>query len=523
MLRDGLREDCFLAAHFLLKGVIFMAMLDISHLTFAHDGGDLLFDDVSFRLDTDWKLGFTGRNGRGKTTFLRLLRGELPYTGCITVPGGLRYVSFPPAVPDALADRPAFEVLCALAPEAEVWRFWCEAGLLGLDEGVFDRPWRLLSGGERTKLALSLLFVDDSASFALIDEPTNHLDRAGRAAVSAYLGGKSGFIVVSHDREFLDGCVDHILSINRTNIEIEQGNFSSWWAGKQLRDSAELAEAEQHRREARRLEEAARRAAEWASSAERAKGERNGGLRPDRGFVGHKAAKSMKRAKSIASRRLAEAEARRTLGQNVEESEALKLTPAEFPVRRLLTLDEVQVCYDGAAVHAPISLTLERGEKIALCGANGCGKSSLLRLIRGESLDYHGTLSRPDRLRISYVGQETGHLQGLPEDYARDSGIEVSRFLMLLRKLDFSRDQLARPIEQFSEGQKKKVLLARSLGEEAHLYVWDEPLNYIDVLSRMQIEALLRDSGVTMLFVEHDAAFCEAVATREVRMTRARP
>lgn len=497
-----------------------MAMIDISHLTFAHDGGEPLFTDVSFRLDTDWKLGFTGRNGRGKTTFLRLLRGELPYGGRITAPGGLHYVCFPPDVPDALADRPALDVLRTCAPRAEEWQFRCEAGLLGLDEAVFDRPWRILSGGERTKLALSLLFVDDSGSFALIDEPTNHLDRDGRAAVSAYLRGKRGFIIVSHDREFLDGCVDHILSINRTNIEIEQGNFSSWWAGKQLRDASELAEAEQHRREAARLEEAARRSAEWASSAERTKGERKGGLRPDRGFVGHKAAKAMKRAKSIESRLLAEADARRALGKNVEESEPLKLFPIDYPVRRLLTLDEVQVCYNGAAVSEPISLTVERGEKIALRGTNGCGKSSLLRLICGEVLDYRGVLNRSDRLRISYVGQETGHLCGLPEDYARSAGIEVSRFLMLLRKLDFSRDQLARPIEQFSEGQKKKVLLARSLGEQAHLYVWDEPLNYIDVLSRMQIEELLRGSDAAMLFVEHDAAFCDAVATREVWMTR---
>lgn len=142
---------------------------------------------------------------------------------------------------------------------------------MGLEKTVLSRPWQVLSGGERTKLALSLLFVNDNDSFALIDEPTNHLDRAGRAAVSEYLRSKSGFIVVSHDREFLDGCVDHILSINRTNIEIEQGNFSTWWTNKQARDAAELAEAEQHRREAKRLEAAARRSVEWAATAEKEK------------------------------------------------------------------------------------------------------------------------------------------------------------------------------------------------------------------------------------------------------------
>lgn len=498
-----------------------MAMIDISHLTFAYPGGDPLFEDVSFRLDTDWRLGFVGRNGRGKTTFLRLLRRELTGQGRISLPGGLRFVSFPPTVDAALAALPALDVLRRLAPEAEDWQFWREAGLLGLDDSVLDRPWQLLSGGERTKLALTLLFLDDGDAFALIDEPTNHLDRDGRAAVSAYLRAKRGFIVVSHDRDFLDSCIDHILALNRTNLEVMQGNFSAWWADKARRDAAELAEAEHHRREADRLEAAARRSANWASNSEAAKHERNGGLRPDRGFAGHKAAKMMKRAKSIETRLLAEAEARRALGKNVEESEALKLSPLTYPVRRLLTLEEVQVCYDGEAVNAPVSLTLERGEKIALCGANGCGKSSLLHLICGEALDYRGKLNRPEHLRIAYVGQETGQLSGLPEDIARDAGIEVSRFLMLLRKLDFGREQLVRPIEQFSEGQKKKVLLARSLATEAHLYVWDEPLNYIDVLSRIQIEALLRESDATMLFVEHDAAFSAAVATREVRMERA--
>ena len=119
---------------------------------------------------------------------------------------------------------------------------------------------------------------------------------------------------------------------------------------------------------------------------------------------------------------------------------------------------------------------------------------------------------------ISYVPQDASHLHGSINDYADDNGIDVQLLRMLLRKLDFSRAQLEKNMEDFSEGQKKKVLLAASLVTRAHLYVWDEPLNYIDVFSRMQIEDLILKYQPTLLFVEHDREFAEKIATKEVRM-----
>lgn len=133
-------------------------------------------------------------------------------------------------------------------------------------------------------------------------------------------------------------------------------------------------------------------------------------------------------------------------------------------------------------------------------------------------MQYTGQFSRDNQLKISYVSQDTSHLQGSLTDYAISSGIDESLFKSILRKLDFSRLQFDKDISTYSGGQKKKVLIAKSLSEHAHLYVWDEPLNFIDVISRMQIEELLLGYAPTLLFVEHDRAFCENVATKIVEL-----
>jgi len=146
---------------------------------------------------------------------------------------------------------------------------------------------------------------------------------------------------------------------------------------------------------------------------------------------------------------------------------------------------------------------------------------------RGDSGEWEGAL-RPEvtgglletgsGLKLSYISQETSHLRGRLEEYASRWEVEEALMKALLRKLDFSREQFARPLECLSEGQKKKVLIARSLCQQAHLYIWDEPLNYIDIYSRMQIEELIKTWRPTLLCVEHDSAFGEAIGAMLVSL-----
>ena len=163
-----------------------MSQIKVEGLTFAYPGSyDNVFEDVSFQLDTDWKLGFIGRNGRGKTTFLKLLLGEYPYVGSISASVPFAYFPFP--VKDR--SRPTEEVLHSVNPEAQTWELIRELSLLGVSEDALERSFDTLSFGEQTKVLLAVLFVGESR-FLLIDEPTNHLDAEGRQRVSRYLRSK---------------------------------------------------------------------------------------------------------------------------------------------------------------------------------------------------------------------------------------------------------------------------------------------------------------------------------------------
>ena len=488
-----------------------MSLIQVSDLTFAYEGSyENIFDRASFQLDTNWRLGFTGRNGRGKTTFLNLLLGKYEYRGSIRSSVPFSYF------PYDVADKTVFavDVVEEIYPEYQYWQLAREMNLLQLSEDVLYRPYETLSNGEQTKLQLAVLFLKEN-NFLLIDEPTNHLDIRGRELVSRYLNTKKGFILVSHDRSFLDGCVDHILSINKANIEVTKGNFSTWWENKARRDAFELAENEKLKKEITRLEETARQKAVWSDRVEATK---IGEHAFDRGYIGHKAEKMMTRSKAIEARRTAAIEEKSKLLKNIERSDELKIFQTPFHTKRLVQLQEVSINYGGRPVCSDISFTIEQGERVALQGPNGCGKSSILKRICGEDIPCSGTVRIGKGLKISVVSQDTSGLRGSLSEYARNRGIEESLFLAMLNKLDVPKTQMEKDMAALSAGQKKKVLLAASICEPAHLHVWDEPMNYIDVISRMQIEELLLTFQPTILFVEHDKTFCDNVATKIVEL-----
>ena len=492
-----------------------MSLINIANLTFSYDGSyDTIFENVSFQIDTNWKLGFTGRNGRGKTTLLNLLLGNYEYRGTISAQVNFEYFPFTVANP---ADN-TLDVIDSIYPDYLLWQVMRELSLLQVAEEVLYRPFTTLSNGEQTKVLLAALFLKEN-SFLLIDEPTNHLDMQAREIVSDYLRSKRGFILVSHDRAFLDNCVDHILAINKTNIEIQKGNFSSWWANKQLQDNFELAENEKLRQDITRLSTAAQRTSAWSDQVEQTKlGTRISGSKPDKGYIGHKAAKMMKRAKSIETRQQAALAEKSQLLKNIESSERLKISQLAFHADRLVELADVAVSYGEKTACENVGFTIEQGDRIALCGKNGSGKSSIIKLICGEDITYTGIFRKASQLKIAYVSQDTSQLRGSLTDYAAAHAIDESLFKTILRKLDFARVQFEKDMADFSGGQKKKVLLAKSLCELAHLHIWDEPLNFIDVISRMQIEELLLAYAPTILFVEHDRAFCSNVATKLVEL-----
>lgn len=492
-----------------------MSLINVENLTFCYDGSfDNIFENVSFQIDTDWKIGFIGRNGKGKTTFLKLLMNEYEYRGKITA--SLEFDCFPFFIDDK--SRNTIDIIEKIYPQYEFWMLCRELNLLCVSNDVLFRPFNTLSNGEQIKVMLAVLFIKEN-NFLLIDEPTNHLDLESREAVSNYLKRKKGFILVSHDRYFLDACIDHVISINNTNIEIQKGNFTSWQENKKLKDSFEIAENEKLKKDIKRLDEAAKKTSLWSDSLEKTKlGTRISGLRPDRGFIGHKSAKMMKRSKSIESRQQAAITEKSKLLKDLDFADSLKINPIYHHSCNIIEAENICLYYGKKLVCNSVSFCIQNGDRVSLHGKNGSGKSSIIKLIIGEDINYTGHLKIASRLKCSYASQDTSFLFGSLRDFADNNSIDESLFKAILRKLDFSRTQFEKNIKDYSEGQKKKVLIAKSLCEQANIYIWDEPLNFIDVLSRMQIEELILKYKPTMLFVEHDKVFTEKVATKVINL-----
>ncbi len=508
-----------------------MAQISVNNLTFCYEGSfDTVFENVSFAIDTNWKLGFIGRNGKGKTTFLRLLQKQYLYTGSIDTT--VKFDYFPYLVTERQQQLPAADFMEELKTGCEAWRVICELSELGENAEILYRPYHTLSYGERTKILLAVLFSGEN-EFLLIDEPTNHLDYDAREKVKLYLAAKKGFILVSHDRDLLDECVDHVLVLNRQTIEVQNGNFSSWWENKQRNDKFAIAENEKHQKEIKKLKEAAQRSLSWADKNENTKIGFDPTKEHDRSisaraYIGAKTKKMQSRVKQMNHRLEREIEEKEGLLQDLEHVADLKLTKLVHHKHTLVHVKDYSLSYADAKklVLDKVSFTLNQGDRIALCGKNGSGKSTLLsKLIQmtgisdaDMSYSEEGICETASGLIVSYIPQDTSYLKGGIKAFCEQNSLEKSLFCSVLRQLDFEREQFAKDMGQYSEGQKKKVLLAASLLTPAHLYIWDEPLNYIDVFSRMQIEKLILEYEPTMLFVEHDIRFCDKIATKVVNL-----
>lgn len=510
-----------------------MAQIQVNDLTFSYDGSaDDVFENVTFRIDTDWKLGLIGRNGKGKTTLLQLFMGNLRYSGSIS--GGTSFDYFPYKVRESDLKVSAAELIEKWKPQVEIWKVLVQMNELKMDPECLYRPFETLSFGERTRVMLSVLFADEN-EFLLIDEPTNHLDTRAREIVKNYLATKKGFILVSHDRDLLDSVCDHVLVLNRSSIEVQAGNFTSWWENKEKKDAFLQAENEKHLKEISKLKTAADRSSRWADKNERTKigfdpVKEHDRFISTRSFIGAKTKKMQARVKSYEQRIDREIDEKEGLLNDIEKVADLKIEPLKYHKEVLVNANNMSLKYEGAKedLFTGLRFQVKRGERIILSGANGCGKSSILKAILekaelsenriGSGIMISGDLDVASGMTISYVNQDTSFLSGSLRKFCEDKGLCESLFLSVLRQLDFSREQFTKNMEDYSEGQKKKVLIAASLITPAHLYIWDEPFNYIDVFSRMQIEKLLLKYNPTMLLVEHDIRFQEKIGTEIIRI-----
>jgi len=496
-----------------------MGTIQIENVSFSYDQmADKLFDSLNLKIDESWKLGLIGRNGRGKTTLLKMLLGQLDYQGQIV--SNLNFYYYPQTV--ANKNIPTVEVVRNLTnlEEYDLWKVEVELEKLQVDPDILQQEFATLSPGERTKVLLAILFLDDYG-FQLIDEPTNHLDIEGRKIVSDYLKSKKGFIVISHDKTFLNPVIDHVISINRADVDVYKGNFDTWESAKNRQDNHELEQKTQLKKDISRLHATAVKRENWSNAAESQKNKNryHESVNLDKGFISHKSAKMMKKAKTAEKRVDSAIGEKKSLLKNLEIEEPITLNYVEVSHPDILVqVNGLTLKHEDIATPT-VDFKVKKNQVVTLVGQNGIGKTTIFRQILGvpQPFTQDGEIRVANNLKISYL-QQDNELVGNIKELALDKKIEPEMVYSNLRKLGFERYLFEQPVEQMSQGQRRKVALAMSLSEEANLYFWDEPLNYLDVITRQQIIEAIKKQHPTMLLIDHDQDLIDEVSTQKIEL-----
>mgnify|MGYP005851863671 CR=1 FL=1 len=508
-----------------------------------------LFADVTLEVHAGDRLGIVGPNGAGKTTLLRLLAGEdEPDGGRLVRPRGVRIGRLRQEV-DPSIERPVREeaasALAHLDALEDEWRrleermvalgrrgedptpelaerydalrarfalaegFSREARVarvlagLGFDEDAAGRPVRAFSGGWLMRIELAKLLLSEP-DVLLLDEPTNHLDLPAIEWLEGFLAGWRGAVVsVSHDRTYLRRQVARIAELAGGGLSVYAGNWDRYQEAK-----AERREQD----EARRTNEARRRA-----ELER--------------FVERFRAKASKARQAQSRIKMLERMDREAAPEARPDGPRLRLRiPA--PPRAgdpVVALEGVEQGYGDARVYQGLEFRVRRGERVALVGPNGAGKSTLLRIVAGTVPIDRGVRKLGHDVRLGFYAQH--QLESLDPDRTVLGELErvarlqdAPRLRGHLGALLFSGDDVEKPVRVLSGGEKARLALAKLLLRPASLLVMDEPTNHLDVAACEVLEEALARWAGTLLFVSHDRAFVNAVATRvvEVRAGRVR-
>jgi ATP-binding cassette, subfamily F, member 3 len=515
-----------------------------------------VLQDVSLTIYPGDRISLVGENGAGKTSIFRMLKGILaPDTGEVSLSRGVRigYLEQDFAGMGEDAKRTCMEValepfgslielerrietlaselggagegertseLLADLGEAQ-HRFEVSGGYefrsrtqstltgLGLSESYWGSSVSELSAGQRVRLALARLLLEDH-DLILFDEPTNHLDVPAREWLEGHLAGMdTAYVVASHDRRFLDAVSRKIAHLDRGKLTLYSGDYTAF--RQQLRQAEEEGwrKYEKSRKLAKKLQRQAQDYQRWSEAGEK---EKRGAA--DKGFVSHKAAKVMKRS-LVARRRMAEAiENART--EKPFEKDEVKIEFGSSRGRSLVRTEDLIVGYSrDRPLTRELSLDLWSGDRLAILGPNGCGKTALLRTVLGEIPPLRGDVRLSPSSKVGYFDQDNRLVP--PDVTALEAVLATGHNETLVRtvmgRMGVRRETVYKSVAKLSSGERAKVLLATLILGDNNLLILDEPTNYLDIETQdVLLEALLDFPG-GVLFVSHDRYFVEELAT----------
>jgi ATP-binding cassette, subfamily F, member 3 len=510
-----------------------MAIATLSNVE-KHFGRNVLFQNLDLSIYEGERVGFIGANGAGKSTLFKMLTGQVePDSGTVAVGRGTK-VGY-------LVQNPTFDPENAVIDEAELgmaelhqlahdmrelehrmaeaqgdalekvleryqhvqhafdiaggyaWQHKMEATLLGVGLGreTWEQKVSVLSGGQRSRLALAKLLLSEP-DLLLLDEPTNHLDLAAIEWLEGYLAEFTGAVVViSHDRYLLDRLATRIVWLNRAQIDSYPGNYSAYAEQRALHEQTQQRAYELQQKDIAKQEEFVRR---------------------------FKAGQRSKEAKGREKRleRLKESD---DLVQNVATQQRINLS-LKTNLRagdRVLQVRELSKSYDGRTLWDGVTLDIARGERVGIIGPNGSGKTTMLKVLMNEEQPDAGTVKWGASLNIGYYDQRLDVLN--PKHTLMDA-IQTGRNVSdksareVLALMLFRNDDLPKTIDLLSGGEKARVRIAQLLIDRPNVLVLDEPTNHLDIPSREALESALSQFDGTLLCVSHDRYFLDHAVER---------
>lgn len=509
-----------------------------SNLSYTYpDQSSPVFEDVSFSLSDDSRLGIIGPNGSGKTTLLGLLTGRLVPTsgalsrslaGCAVAhialdPGDTRLVrtsalsAYRPELGDTwqiMQEKPDSHVGTEAAAIfsagggytvlAEVQRI---LGRYEIPEELWNRATSSLSTGERLWLRVAEATLS-GARLLLLDEPTSHLDIRKRAQLAAMLQGLDRpYVVVSHDRRFLDLVCTQILELSRGHGHLYTGGYTDYMTAVRAQEEHDQSVYDVQARKVRQLRKAIGGIREQAGRIEAL------AYKTSSGFFSHKAARMEKRARAMRrqlERSLAEAEEAKPF---IEKKRVFAIDT--LPRGGILaSLEAVSVTAGGRILFRDLSMTVRGGEHWCVLGPNGAGKSTLLSILLGTRIPDAGKAARSPSANIGFIPQHITllHSDDRPIDLVRStSGVGNEDARILLGTLGIEDDQAFQPVGTLSAGQQKRVFIARIIAEAPDLLVIDELEGNLAIDAVVRLEQALSAFSGALVMVTHDAALAQAV------------
>lgn len=515
-------------------------ILSCSHIEKSF-GTDQIIKDCSFHIEEREKAAVIGINGAGKSTLLKIIVGEIPAdSGTITIAKDktLGYLAQHQnlnsdntifeevmttkqniidmeaklrSIENTMnnAEGEALEVLLnkysRLNHEFEMQNGYAYksevTGVLkglGFDENDFSLPVNTLSGGQKTRIALSKLLLS-KPDIILLDEPTNHLDMESIAWLENYLSGYSGSVViVAHDRYFLDKIVTKIIEIDNSNVTVFSGNYTDYAAKKAVLRNMKLKEYLNQQRDIQHQEAVIAKLKQFNRE------------------------KSIKRAES--REKMLDKIERIEKPAELNDKMNITLEPNITSGNDVLTVKELTKSFDDNTLFSDVSFEIKRGERVALIGNNGTGKTTILKLINGLIDADSGTISLGTNVTIGYYDQEHHVLDPdktlfdeLQDTYPDLNNTQIRNTLAAFL---FTGDDVFKLIRELSGGERGRVSLAKLMLSNANFLILDEPTNHLDIVSKEILENALNNYTGTVLYVSHDRYFINTTATRILELTQ---